>query len=127
LAMKHNVVAPSVGESITEVSILKWNKQAGELVNVGEQLLEIESDKATVEIVAEAKGVLNILKPEGERIAIGTKIAEIDDAATPTAGATKPSTQAQAPAAPSPVKPAPHPEMSAQAGGGGATTLSPSV
>lgn len=125
--MKHNVVAPSVGESITEVSILKWNKNAGELVNVGEKLLEIESDKATVEVVAEAKGVLSILKPEGERIAIGTKIAEIDDAATPTASASKP----QAAAAPTAPKSAPAsaPQMMASPGGAVATgaPLSPAV
>ena len=54
--MKHNVLAPSVGESITEVSILKWAKPDGAQVRVGELLLEIESDKATVEIVAETAG-----------------------------------------------------------------------
>lgn len=85
--MKHNVVAPSVGESITEVSILKWAKQSGQAVKVGDLLLEIESDKATVEIVAEQSGVLTVLKPAGEMIAIGALIGQIDDAATATAGA----------------------------------------
>src|SRR3954466_15550613 len=85
--MKHNVVAPSVGESITEVSILKWAKQDGQAVKTGDLLLEIESDKATVEIVAEKSGVLQILKPPGERIPIGTQIGMIDDAGTPTATA----------------------------------------
>lgn len=85
--MKHNVVAPSVGESITEVSILKWAKQNGQAVKVGEKLLEIESDKATVEIVAEKAGVLQIMKPEGERIPIGAVVAIIDDAGTATVAA----------------------------------------
>ncbi|MCM0606903.1 MAG: 2-oxoglutarate dehydrogenase complex dihydrolipoyllysine-residue succinyltransferase [Xanthomonadaceae bacterium] len=77
--MKHDVKAPSVGESITEVSILKWAKQNGEYVKNGDLLMEIESDKATVEIVAEASGGLTILKPAGERVTIGTVLAQIDD------------------------------------------------
>jgi 2-oxoglutarate dehydrogenase E2 component (dihydrolipoamide succinyltransferase) len=95
--MKHNVKAPSVGESITEVSILKWACQTGQAVKAGELLLEIESDKATVEIVAEAAGVLTQLKPAGERIPVGEVIGVIDDAATPTVEATDP--QAAAPSA----------------------------
>jgi 2-oxoglutarate dehydrogenase E2 component (dihydrolipoamide succinyltransferase) len=96
--MKHNVVAPSVGESITEVSILKWAKTSGQGVKVGELLLEIESDKATVEIVAEKAGVLIILKQAGERIPIGELIGQIDDAASPSA----PSPSAPAQTAPTP-------------------------
>src|SRR6185503_13060488 len=94
--MKHNVVAPSVGESITEVSILKWSKQDGQAVKVGELLLEIESDKATVDIVAEHAGVLKILKQPGERIPIGTMIGEIDDAGKATVSASAPSASAGA-------------------------------
>lgn len=83
--MKHNIVAPSVGESITEVSILKWRKSDGEFVKNGETILEIESDKATVEIIAEFSGGLKILKKEGDRVAIGEIIGAIDDqAAAPT-------------------------------------------
>jgi 2-oxoglutarate dehydrogenase E2 component (dihydrolipoamide succinyltransferase) len=98
--MKFNVVAPSVGESITEVSILKWAKKNGQAVKTGEKLLEIESDKATVEIVAEKPGVLQILKAEGERILIGAVIAVIDDAATATVAASAPATATSATAAP---------------------------
>ncbi len=78
--MKHNVVAPSVGESVSEVSILKWAKQDGQAVKVGDLLIEIESDKATVEVVAEHAGAIQILKPEGERVPIGALLATIDDA-----------------------------------------------
>jgi 2-oxoglutarate dehydrogenase E2 component (dihydrolipoamide succinyltransferase) len=77
--MKHNIQAPSVGESITEVSILKWTKKNGQAVKSGDLLLEIESDKATVEIVAEHAGALTIIKEEGSRIPIGEIIGEIDD------------------------------------------------
>lgn len=83
--MKHNILAPLVGESITEVSILKWAKQNGEAVKSGDMILEIESDKATVEIVAEASGQLNILKQAGERVAVKSVIGFIDDAAQGTA------------------------------------------
>ncbi|MBI2712556.1 MAG: 2-oxoglutarate dehydrogenase complex dihydrolipoyllysine-residue succinyltransferase [Bdellovibrio sp.] len=98
--MKHNVLAPSVGESITEVSILKWVKKNGQAVKSGDLLLEIESDKATVEIVAEFSGALTVLKPEGERVPIGDIIGMIDDAAQGTAGAEAPKAAAgPAPAA----------------------------
>jgi 2-oxoglutarate dehydrogenase E2 component (dihydrolipoamide succinyltransferase) len=104
--MKVDVKAPSVGESITEVSILKWNKKSGQRVKVGEQILEIESDKATVEVVAEANGVLTTLKNEGDRILIGAVIGVIDDAGKETVGAT-----ATAPA-PAAARPTPAPSVS---------------
>ncbi len=110
--MKKNVVAPSVGESITEVSILKWAKQNGEAVKNGDLLLEIESDKATVEIVAESNGVLQILKQEGDRIPIGEIIATIDDSATasatpPAPPGAKPPAPPAPPSAKAPTPPAP--------------------
>lgn len=82
--MKNNVVAPSVGESITEVSILKWAKPDGAAVKPGDLLLEIETDKATVEVVAEQAGTLQILKQVGERIPIGAIVATIDDSVAPS-------------------------------------------
>lgn len=110
--MKHNVLAPSVGESITEVSILKWVKKNGQNVKSGDLLLEIESDKATVEIVAEASGQLTVLKPEGERIPVGEVIGQIDDSVQGTveAPAAKP---AQAPSAAAAPAPAPTPTATA--------------
>src|SRR6185437_6008421 len=88
----------SVGESITEVSILKWAKPNGAQVKNGELLLEIESDKATVEIVAEATGALTILKQAGERIPVGELIGVIDDAAKGTVTASTPAEAASRPA-----------------------------
>ena len=105
--MKHNILAPSVGESITEVSILKWTKKSGQQVKSGELLLEIESDKATVEIVAEASGQLEILKADGERIPVGEQIGSIDDSAQGSAEASAPSANAaSAPAAATTIAPA---------------------
>lgn len=94
--MKHEILAPMVGESITEVSILKWAKKNGEAVKSGDVLLEIESDKATVEIVAEHSGALTILKNDGERVAVKSAIAFIDDSLAGTASTTPTATKAQA-------------------------------
>ena len=94
--MKHDILAPMVGESITEVSILKWTKPNGSQVKSGDVLLEIESDKATVEIVAEQSGLLTIVKNDGEKVDVKAVIGSIDDAATGTASAT-PSAKAPPP------------------------------
>jgi 2-oxoglutarate dehydrogenase E2 component (dihydrolipoamide succinyltransferase) len=100
--MKHDILAPLVGESITEVSILKWAKQNGEAVKSGDMLLEIESDKATVEIVAEASGALTILKPAGERVLVKSVIGFIDTEAKGTAASAGASAGAGAKAPPPP-------------------------
>lgn len=72
-----DVVIPTVGESITEVTIANWSKKSGELVNLDELLCEIESDKATFELKAEAAGYVTILVEKGTTVPIGTKIASI--------------------------------------------------
>jgi len=117
--MKHNVVAPSVGESVTEVSILKWAKQNGQAVKTGDLLMEIETEKATVEIVAEHSGALTILKQAGERIPVGEVCGYIDDSATGTAGAEAPKAAPAAKAA----APAPAPHTATPS----LTPLSPAV
>jgi len=88
--MIHEIVAPTVGESISEVRILAWSRQSGELVNNGDTVAEIESDKATVEVIAEATGVLKILEESGEMIPVGKTIAQIDDTAKPTVASSAP-------------------------------------
>ncbi len=77
------IIAPTVGESITEVRIGKWLKNTGELVKVGETVLEIESDKATVEVAATSAGVLQILKQAGETVRVGEHIGNIEEGAVP--------------------------------------------
>jgi 2-oxoglutarate dehydrogenase E2 component (dihydrolipoamide succinyltransferase) len=118
--MKHEILAPLVGESITEVSILKWAKASGEAVKSGDKLLEIESDKATVEIVAEHSGALTILKQDGERVAVKSVIAFIDDSVT---GSTSAGSAVKAPppppssGAPTAKSPPPTPSFSQTAAG----------
>lgn len=95
-----DVVVPSVGESISEVTIASWMKNDGDIVKLDEPICSIESDKATLEISAPKAGKLKIIVAEGETVAIGAKIAMVDE--TQTAGATAPAAapapQAAAPA-----------------------------
>ncbi len=69
---------PTVGESITEVTISKWMKKDGDQVAMDEVLCELESDKATFELPAEAAGILRIVAPEGSTIEIGAVICKIE-------------------------------------------------
>jgi 2-oxoglutarate dehydrogenase E2 component (dihydrolipoamide succinyltransferase) len=94
-----DVKVPAVGESISEVTIAAWTKPDGAMVKLDEAICSIESDKATLDISAPKAGKLKILVKEGETVAIGTKIAEVDE--TATAGAAVP----DAPKAQEPVKP----------------------
>ncbi|MCX6129782.1 MAG: 2-oxoglutarate dehydrogenase complex dihydrolipoyllysine-residue succinyltransferase [Proteobacteria bacterium] len=76
--MAFEVRFPVVGESVQEGQVYKWRKKAGEFVKRDEVLVEIETDKATVEIVAEAEGALTIAKKEGETVLVGELLATID-------------------------------------------------
>jgi len=78
--MPTEIKIPAVGESISEVTIAKWLKKDGEAVKRDEVIAELESDKATFELPAEADGTLRIRVAEGETIGIGVVIAELDGA-----------------------------------------------
>jgi len=69
---------PTVGESITEVTIAKWNKKEGDFVKADELLCELESDKATFELTAQTSGVLHIKAKEGDVLPIGGLVCEIE-------------------------------------------------
>ena len=73
-----NMVVPVVGESISEVTIAGWQKADGDLVEMDEVLCELESDKATFELNAEARGILKIVAQEGDTIEIGATICNIE-------------------------------------------------
>lgn len=88
--MKHDLKAPNVGESITEVVIARWIKQNGEAVKAGEPVLEIESEKASLEVAAEVDGVLFTGKNPGDTVAVGEVVGYIDDAAKPSVGGAAP-------------------------------------
>ncbi|MEB2784696.1 2-oxoglutarate dehydrogenase complex dihydrolipoyllysine-residue succinyltransferase [Algoriphagus persicinus] len=81
--MSKEIKVPAVGESITEVTIGQWFKKDGDEVQMDEVLCELESDKATFELPAEASGVLSIKAQEGDVLEIGAVICEIDETGTP--------------------------------------------
>ncbi|MBH8557987.1 2-oxoglutarate dehydrogenase complex dihydrolipoyllysine-residue succinyltransferase [Hymenobacter negativus] len=119
--MALEIKIPAVGESITEVTIAKWLKKDGEAVKRDEVIAELESDKATFELPAEADGTLKIRVAEGETIGIGTVIADLDGAAAgaaPAAAAPAPA-PASAPAADPINRGEENPAASDQAGYGG--------
>ena len=76
--MTVDIVVPALGESITEATILRWVKSAGDAVERDEIVVEIETDKATMELVAPESGVLSeIVKGEGEKVEIGEVIGRV--------------------------------------------------
>lgn len=82
-----DIKVPSPGESITEVQIARWIKKDGDYVEKDEEIAEIDSDKATLSLVAEASGKLTVTVNEGESVAVGSVVATIDE--TVAAPATK--------------------------------------
>ncbi|MEO0652700.1 MAG: biotin/lipoyl-containing protein [Planctomycetota bacterium] len=86
--MPSELKVPAVGESVTEVQIGTWLKQQGESVAVDEPLVEIESDKATVELPSPVAGVLTeLLKQPGDMAEVGEVIGYVDESAAPSAAA----------------------------------------
>jgi len=113
-----DIRVPTLGESVTEATIGKWFKKAGDLVAVDEPLVELETDKVTIEVPAPAAGVLSdIAAKDGDTVAVGALLGQITDgagaaaapkAAAPPAPAAKPAPPpTPAPAAPAPSKAAP--------------------
>src|SRR5580698_10314407 len=106
---------PTLGESVTEATIGKWFKKPGDAVAVDEPLVELETDKVTIEVPAPAAGVLSdIAAKDGETVAVGAVLGQIKEGAAGAAAA-KPAAPkpadaapkaAPAPAAPPPLKPA---------------------
>jgi 2-oxoglutarate dehydrogenase E2 component (dihydrolipoamide succinyltransferase) len=85
--MGMEIKVPEVGESVFEARIVVWHKQQGEAVRRDEPVCEIETDKITLEINAEADGVLSILAQEGATVRIGDVIGSIESAAPAVAAA----------------------------------------
>ncbi len=80
---------PSPGESISEVQIAQWLKATGDYVFKDEEIVAVDSDKATLAISAEESGVLEILANEGDTVAVGSVICKINTDAQPPADAPK--------------------------------------
>ncbi len=131
--MAVEVKVPTVGESITEVVVGGWRKKVGEAFAVDETVVELESDKATVEVPAPSAGVLKeIRKQEGETALIGEVLAVIDEtavAAAPAASAAAPAAATAQPAAAAAVSPSGNGSAIAESAGGrkGAGTALPAA
>jgi 2-oxoglutarate dehydrogenase E2 component (dihydrolipoamide succinyltransferase) len=90
------IKVPTVGESISEVTLVKWLKPEGAWVERDELLCELESEKATFELNAEQAGILHIVAAEGATLAIGELACKIDDKAARPEGAAAPAPAAEA-------------------------------
>src|SRR5450755_1819142 len=96
---------PTLGESVTEATIGRWFKKAGDAVAVDEPLVELETDKVTIEVPAPSAGVLgDIIAKDGETVAVGALLGQINEggagaAAKPVAAPAKAAAAAPPPAA----------------------------
>jgi 2-oxoglutarate dehydrogenase E2 component (dihydrolipoamide succinyltransferase) len=106
-----DIRVPTLGESVTEATIGKWFKHPGDAVAVDEPLVELETDKVTIEVPSPAAGVLaEIAAKDGETVAVGALLGQIRDgagAAAPTRPAAKPEKAPAPPAPPAAASPPP--------------------
>ena len=90
-----DIVIPDLGESVTEATVAAWLKQPGDAVGADEPVVELETDKATVELGAPKAGVLlEILVPEGEDVEVGAVLARLEEGAAPVASEPRAPTEA---------------------------------
>jgi 2-oxoglutarate dehydrogenase E2 component (dihydrolipoamide succinyltransferase) len=115
-----DIVTPTLGESVSEATVARWTKQAGETVKKDEVLVELETDKVSLEVSAPSDGVLTqILAPEGSTVTAGAKLGVVGaGSGAAAAPAPKPAPKAEA-AAPAPKVAAP----AAAAAGGAALEI----
>src|SRR6266849_4968315 len=115
--MSNEIRVPSLGESIVDAVITTWLKREGDAVNVGDALVELETDKVNVEVSSEQSGVLQkIVKKEGDEVAVGDVIGMIGEARQQAQS--RPATTARASAATAqPAASAPAPEASTASDG----------
>jgi 2-oxoglutarate dehydrogenase E2 component (dihydrolipoamide succinyltransferase) len=103
--MQHDVLVPSMGESIVSGLLSRWSVADGERVHTGQPLYELETDKITSEGAAEHSGVIRILVEAGQEVKIGQCVARIDASEAATTAAAVPAASGGAAAAPAPVYP----------------------
>ena len=115
--MAVDIIVPPLGESVATATIARWLKQAGEAVAADEPLVELETDKVTVEVNAPAAGTLGAIQAaQGAEVAVGTVLGSVEAgaAAAPAAkAATAPPPKVAAPAPPAAIPPAPEPQAPA--------------
>ena len=84
-----DIKVPTIGESISEVTLLKWTKKEGDWVERDEVIAELESEKATFEVNAEKAGILKPLAKENDTLHVGDVLAQIDETAQKPEAGTK--------------------------------------
>lgn len=108
--MNTQIIVPPMGESVAEATVAKWLKQVGDNVKLDEPLVELETDKVTLEVNAAVAGVISAIKaPTGSNVAVGAILGEIN-AISSGAGTALPSAPVKAPppsAAPAPASTTP--------------------
>lgn len=105
---------PTLGESVTEATIGRWFKKAGDAVAVDEPLVELETDKVTIEVPAPSAGTLSeIVAADGTTVAVGALLGQITEGAAGARPAAAPAKPAAAPAAAAAAAPAPAPAVKA--------------
>ena len=86
--MSVNIEVPKIGESVATVFVAQWLRQPGDAVKAGDPVVEVDSDKASMEVPSPVDGVLmETLAEEGEEVAVGVVIARVDDSAAPAVAA----------------------------------------
>ncbi len=120
--MATEIKVPALGESVNEATVARWLKQPGDVVALDDPLVELETDKVTLEVNAPAAGTLtDIVAAEGSNVAVGAVLGRIGEGG---AVAAKPAPKAAVPApAKAPAAPAPSPAPTAPAAGNGAEIL----
>src|SRR5205807_8093326 len=118
--MSTEIKVPTLGESVTEATVAKWLKKVGDTVAADEPLLELETDKVTLEVNAPAAGTLGqIVADVGANVGVGAVLGVIGEggavAAKPAAAKAAPAAAAAPKAAPAPAAPAPKPAAPAPA------------
>ena len=118
--MATEIKVPTLGESVTSATVAQWLKHEGDTVAIDEPLVELETDKVTVEVNAPAAGVLtSISAPEGSEVPVGALLGLLDGAGAAKATAAKPAAAPKPAPAPAPAPaaaPAPRPAAMPQAG-----------
>ena len=135
--MAIEITVPTLGESVADATVARWIKTTGDAVAADEPVVELETDKVTLEVPAPAAGTLGeILAAEGATVEVGASLAMLNEGAAPAAPAPEASAKSapaksapakSAPASPAPATPAPVPAAPAAASAAAGMPLSPAV
>ena len=125
--MAIEITVPTLGESVADATVARWIKTTGDAVAADEPVVELETDKVTLEVPAPAAGTLGeILVAEGATVEVGASLAMLNEGAAPAAPAPEAPAKS-APAKSAPATPAPSPAAPAAASAAAGMPLSPAV